>query len=80
MDFIEDYRLIQCLRQGAPLDSDVYDGAACTAISMVSEESISNRSRPVDLPDFTRGAWRSRPPLGIVDAEGHMVEISATGR
>ena len=67
MDFIEDYRLIACLRAGTPLDYDVYDGAAWSAISGLSERSIANRSRSVDCPDFTRGAWRGRPPLGIVE-------------
>ena len=66
MDYIEDFRLIQCLREGAPMDMDVYDGAAWTAVTMLSEESIANRSRPVDFPDFTRGAWMRRAPLGIV--------------
>ena len=28
MDYIEDYRLIQCLREGSPTDMDVYDAAA----------------------------------------------------
>ena len=73
MDYIEDYRLIQCLRQGTPLDSDVYDGAACTSVIMASEQSIANRSRPVDMPDFTRGAWKTRPPLGIIDVDGRVV-------
>jgi predicted dehydrogenase len=67
MDFIEDYRLIACLRGGQPLDYDVYDGAAWSAISSLSERSIANRSRSVDCPDFTRGTWKSRPPLGIVE-------------
>ncbi|MGH7679753.1 MAG: Gfo/Idh/MocA family protein [Gemmatimonadaceae bacterium] len=80
MDYIEDYRLIQCLRQGAPMDSDVYDGAACTSLIMVSEQSIANRSRSVDVPDFTRGAWRTRPRLGIVDVDGRPVQISAPGQ
>jgi predicted dehydrogenase len=72
MDFIEDYRLIRCLRAGLPTDMDVYDGAAVSSVSALSERSIAARSRPVDCPDFTRGAWRQRPPLGIVedDAEG----------
>jgi hypothetical protein len=65
MDYIEDYRLIQCLRAGAPLDMDVYDGAAWSAVSALSERSIATR-QTVECPDFTRGAWRSRPPLGIV--------------
>lgn len=66
MDYIEDYRLVQCLREGAPMDMDVYDGAAWTAVTMLSEQSIAHRSRPVDVPDFTRGAWMRRPPLPIV--------------
>jgi predicted dehydrogenase len=66
MDYIEDFRLIQCLREGAPMDMDVYDGAAWSAVTELSERSISTRSAPQDFPDFTRGAWRQRPPLGVV--------------
>ncbi|CAN5867368.1 Gfo/Idh/MocA family oxidoreductase [soil metagenome] len=66
MDYIEDYRLIQCLREGTPMDMDIYDGAAWSVISELSERSIARRSASVDFPDFTRGAWRSRPPLGII--------------
>jgi hypothetical protein len=67
MDFIEDYRLVECLRAGQPLDLDVYDGAAWSAVSALSERSIRQRSRSVDCPDFTRRARRTRPPLGIVE-------------
>ncbi|HWV57497.1 MAG TPA: hypothetical protein VNZ57_08610, partial [Longimicrobiales bacterium] len=59
-------RLIQSLRQGEAMDMDVYDGAAWSAISELSERSIAQRG-PVDVPDFTRGAWQGRPALGIVD-------------
>ena len=67
MDFIEDYRLVECLRLGQPMDMDVYDGAALSAVSPLSERSIRGRSKPVDIPDFTRGAWKTRPALGIVE-------------
>lgn len=67
MDFIEDYRLIECLRWGEPMDMDVYDGAAWSAVSALSERSIRRRSSSVDVPDFTRGAWKTRAPLGVVD-------------
>jgi predicted dehydrogenase len=80
MDYLEDFRLIQCLRQGTPMDFDVYDGAAWTAVIMLSEQSIAQRSRSLDFPDFTRGAWRTRPPLGIVDADGRTIEAGAAGR
>ncbi len=68
MDFIEDWRLIKCLREGLPMDMDVYDGAAWSSIIELSERSIAGRSASVPCPDFTRGAWRNRPPLGIVHA------------
>jgi hypothetical protein len=68
MDFIEDYRLIQCLREGKPTDSDVYEGAAISAVVALSEKSIAKNSAPVEFPDFTRGRWTSRKPLEIVTA------------
>ena len=66
MDFIEDYRLIKCLREGTPTDMDVYDAAALSAIVELSCQSVARRGRPVECPDFTRGKWRNRPPLPIV--------------
>jgi len=66
MDYIEDYRLIECLRTGQPTDMDVYDAAAWSAISGLSEASIAGGGKPVDCPDFTRGKWKTREPLGIV--------------
>jgi predicted dehydrogenase len=66
MDYIEDYRLIQCLREGLPMDMDVYDGAAWSAVSALSEQSVADR-RVVDVPDFTRGTFARRPPLGVVE-------------
>jgi predicted dehydrogenase len=68
MDFLEDFRLVECLRNGEPLDMDVYDAAALSSLCEATERSVAHRSRPVDIPDFTRGRWRSRPPLGIVGA------------
>jgi predicted dehydrogenase len=57
MDFTMDYRLIHCLRNGLPLDQDVYDAAEWSAIIELSEKSIQNQGMPVKVPDFTRGAW-----------------------
>jgi predicted dehydrogenase len=68
MDFLEDYRLIAALRQGQPTDMNVYDAAALSAVIDISARSTARRSRPVDVPDFTRGRWRTTPPLGIVHA------------
>lgn len=65
MDFIMDWRLIDCLRNGLPLDQDVYDAALWSVISPLSEMSVANKSRTVDIPDFTRGAWKTNKPLNL---------------
>jgi len=56
-----------CLRAGLPLDQDVYDAAAWSCICELTERSVASRSRAMDVPDFTRGRWRGRPPLEIVE-------------
>ncbi len=68
MDFLEDYRLIKCLREGLPTDMNVYDAAALSAVSELSELSVADGSRPKTFPDFTRGQWQNYPPLAIVRA------------
>jgi predicted dehydrogenase len=66
MDFIEDYRLIKCLREGLPTDMNVYDAASLSAVVELSTRSNAKRSAPADVPDFTRGKWKTNPPLDIV--------------
>jgi hypothetical protein len=68
MDYIEDYRLIYSLRKGEPLDQDVYDAAAWSAIVGASVKSVAGKGKPVEIPDFTRGKWKTNPPLGIIEA------------
>jgi predicted dehydrogenase len=68
MDYIEDFRLIQSLRRGEPLDQDVYDAAAWSAVVGASVKSVAGKGRPVTIPDFTRGKWKTNPPLGIIEA------------
>jgi hypothetical protein len=61
-DLLEDWRLIDCLRNGLPLDQDVYDAAAWSSIGPLSEWSVGNRSNSIDVPDFTAGAWEKNLP------------------
>jgi len=68
MDFIEDFRLIEALRHGRPLDMDVYDGVSWSVVSPLSEQSVSSRSKPVDFPDFTRGQWKTPRTLHVMEA------------
>ncbi|HUM79866.1 MAG TPA: hypothetical protein PK962_07820, partial [Candidatus Saccharicenans sp.] len=68
MDFIEDYRLIECLRTGQPTDMNLYDAVAWSVVSALTEKSVAEGSKPVAFPDFTRGRWKTTPPLGIIDS------------
>ncbi len=66
MDFLMDLRLCYCLQNGLPLDMDVYDLAASCSICELSERSALNRGASQDVPDFTKGGWKSAKPLDIV--------------
>lgn len=69
MDYIMDYRLVYCLRNGLPLDMDVYDAAEWSSMGELTRISIENGSKPVKVPDFTRGDWDKVDGLTFYFAE-----------
>ncbi|AEE48681.1 Gfo/Idh/MocA family protein [Haliscomenobacter hydrossis] len=75
MDFIMDWRLIDCLRNGLPLDQDVYDAASWSVIAPLSEQSVAKKGKTVDVPDFTRGAWKSNKPVSLSLEGGATTEV-----
>jgi predicted dehydrogenase len=75
MDFLMDWRTIDCLRNGLPVDMDVYDAAAWSAIAPLSEKSVANRSNSVDIPDFTAGAWKTNTPVDITLQKGGTTKV-----
>lgn len=77
MDFMMDWRLIDCLRNGLPLDQDVYDAASWSAITPLSEKSIENRSNSIDIPDFTRGSWKRNAPVELTLTGGGTTNVLA---
>ncbi|RKD86295.1 Gfo/Idh/MocA family protein [Halopiger aswanensis] len=66
-DFLEIYRLFDAFNEGRPLDMDVYDAAAWSAVRPLSAISIEHGGKPVKFPDFTRGAWEEERELQIMD-------------
>ena len=68
MDFLENYRLVHCLQHGLPTDMDVYDAATWSVICDLTERSVAHRSRPMDVPDFTRGRWKTNQPVPVFQA------------
>ncbi len=67
MDYLLLLRLCHCLQKGLPLDISVYDTALWSSVVELSERSSLKRGASVDVPDFTRGGWKTAEPLGIVE-------------
>ncbi len=42
---------------------------AWCSVCELSERSVRGGSCPVEVPDFTRGGWRTAEPLGIVSVD-----------
>ncbi|MGH2622242.1 MAG: Gfo/Idh/MocA family protein [Sphingobacterium sp.] len=77
MDFMMDWRMIDCLRNGLPLDQTVYDGASWSSIVPLSVESVAKNSRTIDIPDFTRGNWKTNKPHDMTLNGGGNTKIRA---
>lgn len=55
IDYAMDSRLIHCLRNGLPLDMNVYDAALWSSLVELTDISANNGGAPVEIPDFTCG-------------------------
>jgi predicted dehydrogenase len=62
IDFLEMREFVKAIRESRPLPLDVYDSVVMSSVVPLSEESIRNGSAPVQVPDFTRGKWKTRKP------------------
>lgn len=68
MDGIMRYRIVECLRNGWPLDQNVYEGCFWSAVGPLSEKSVAEDGMRQAFPDFTRGEWRKTKPLEIINS------------
>lgn len=63
IDFFVLNAFVESVKQQVAPPIDVYDAAAWSAISPLSEKSIASGSKPVEIPDFTRGKWKTNKPI-----------------
>ncbi len=75
MDFLMDWRLIDCLRNGLPLDEDVYDAALWSCIAPLSQWSVANQSNSIQVPDFTCGSYQSNQPVDLSLTRGGNTQV-----
>jgi len=74
MDYVMNWRHLDCIRCGQTPDSVVYDAAAWSCIIEISSRSVATGSQPVVIPDFTRGLWKNMKPLGIAEPSAQLAK------
>ena len=64
-DYITLYQFVKAVRNRTATPIDVYDSVAWSVIVPLSKKSVAARSAPVDIPDFTRGKWKTAKPVEV---------------
>ena len=67
MDYIMLQHFLQCVRDKKPTPIDVYDAASWMCVTALSAQSIAGGCIPVEIPDFTRGAYKTRKTVDVFD-------------
>lgn len=69
MDFFVIHAFVEAIKRRQPTPMDVYDAAAWSAITPLSEQSLELGHQTVEFPDFTSGQWMYRKPVfALTDA------------
>jgi predicted dehydrogenase len=69
MDFFVIHSFVESIKRKTDTPMDVYDAAAWSAISPLSEQSIELGNQTVEFPDFTGGQWMYRKPVFALNDE-----------
>ena len=67
MDYVELREFVDRLKDGREMAIDVYDAASWMVITCLSEESIKAGGKVMEIPDFTNGAWKTRPSEDVLE-------------
>jgi len=59
-DYFVIREFVNAVRSGSPPPVDVYDAVTWSSIIPLSAESLRGGNKRVEVPDFTRGKWKSR--------------------
>ena len=63
MDFFLINDFIECIKNNKEFPFDVYDLATWYAVTPLSEKSIAENGSSQEMPDFTRGKYKTRKPI-----------------
>ncbi len=63
MDWFLMNTFVECIKRNEEFPMDVYDLATWYSITPLSEKSIRKQGAVVDIPDFTKGKYKTRKPV-----------------
>ncbi len=66
MDYFIFEAFFDAVRNNKPMPIDVYDAASWMCVTALSEESIAKGNIPLEIPDFTKGAWKDRERFDVI--------------
>jgi predicted dehydrogenase len=69
MDFFVIHSFIESVKRKTATPMDVYDAAAWSAITPLSEQSIEGGNKTIEFPDFTGGQWMHKKPVFALSNE-----------
>ena len=67
MDYIMLKNFFKCLKEKKPMPIDVYDAVSWMSVTALSAESIKKGSQPIECPDFTRGKYKERKTVDVLE-------------
>ena len=63
MDWLVCRAFVESVKEGTDTPIDAYDTATWLAIGPLSEQSIAQGGKPLEIPDFTHGLWQTDRPI-----------------
>jgi len=64
-DYLTLHQFVSAVRNRTATPIDVYDSAAWSVIVPLTKQSVAAKSAPIDIPDFTRGKWKTARPVEL---------------
>lgn len=64
-DFLCMLDFVNAVRNRREVPIDIYDSVTWSVLMDLTQKSVEKKSRPVDIPDFTKGKWETRRPKPI---------------
>lgn len=67
-EYLMFHDFLKAVRSKTPAPQNVCDAATWSAVVPLSNESVAHHGKLIAFPDFTRGKWKTNPPLAVYGA------------